>query len=269
MPPASPAPAASAAPTPPGKPSVAPAPTPEARSGDLTDQGSVVRPSVRARSWSVRGRAKVAGPVELDLLTVQGDLSVAGPVRADRWEGHGRTLVEGEGKGSGAWQLLGESRFGGPVSTGSLRAEGRLDVRGAVTLTGELLVTGSLDVRGDLSAGSLRFEGSAAVTGAVKVQQLAGVVRAASKMTTVQARQVVIERKASPFDRNPPMLELLEIEADEVKLAGVKAQYVRAPRVTVGPGCQIARVDGVIVARDPRSHVGPQVRSKRPYGLTP
>jgi cytoskeletal protein CcmA (bactofilin family) len=227
-----------------------------------------VRNGVRARSWTLTGRAKVTGPVELDVLTVRGDLSVAGPVRTDRWDAVGRTLVDGLGNGNGAWQFRGESRFGGPVTAGSLKVDGRLDVKGALTLTGDLAVTGSLDVLGDLKAGAFRFDGAASVSGTVHAQSFHAVVRGVSKMTTVNAPQVVVERKVSPFDRDPPMLELLEIEAQEVRLTGVKAQYVKAPRITIGPGCRIAQVEGTVVARDARSHVGPQIRSKLPYGLT-
>jgi cytoskeletal protein CcmA (bactofilin family) len=214
------------------------------------------------------GRAKVAGAVELDQLTVRGDLSVAGPVTADRWDAVGRTLVEGDGKGTGDWRLHGESRFGGGLSAGSLTVDGRLDVRGGVQVTGGVSVRGSLDVGTDLKTGPLQVDGALSVVGAATATTFRLMVRGPSKADRIKADQVTIDRKSSPFDRDPPVLEVLEIEAQEVHLTGVVAQYVKAPRVTLGPGCRIAQVDGTVVARDPKSHVGPQVRSAPPYGLS-
>jgi len=57
------------------------------------------------------------------------------------------------------------------------------------------------------------------------------------------------------------------IEAESVKLEGVKVAFVRAPQVILGRGCHVTEVDGTIVRRHPSSHVGPESRSLPPYGL--
>jgi cytoskeletal protein CcmA (bactofilin family) len=223
---------------------------------------------VRARSWLLRGQAKVTGSVELDALSVIGDLSVAGAARVDRWESQGRVTVLGEANGTGAWTLSGEQRFGSALTTGSLRSKGRLDVHGALQLQQELSIEGSLDVEGDVTAPTLSWNGAVSISGTVAARSVTATIRGDSKVARIRADRVVVHRASSPFYREPPTLDVLEIEAQEVQLAGVVAQFIRAAKITVGPGCRVSEVDGTVVSVDRGSHVGPQVKSTKWHGLT-
>lgn len=256
-------PAASA----PAPPAAAP-PAPPARSGDLADRGGTVRELVRARSWRIEGPARATKGVDVELLELRGDLAVAGTITADRVDTDGRLSASGAATGTAAWRLLGETRLGGALSVGSLFTKGRLDVRGDLKSVGAVQAEGSLDVLGALSAASLALDGAISATGDVTAPEISLVIRGPSKVANLRGRRIVVHRPAPFWESEPAGLDVLEIEADEVRLAGVTAQYVRADRVTVGPGCQLTRVDGSIVAQSPRSHVGPQSKSPRPKGLS-
>ncbi len=263
-------PPAPAPPKPPANPAASapppPAPPPP-RSGDLSDSGASVRDSVRARSWRIQGRARASKELEVDELHLEGDLAVGGKVIADRCEVKGRLSAAGEGRGTGAWGLDGETRLGGALHVGALAVQGRLDVRGELGVTGALQVAGSLDVQGAVSASSIHLDGSVAATGAVAAPEAAFVIRGPSKLAALHTRRLTVTRPAAPWDSEPPVLDVLEIEAEEARLAGVVARYVKAARISIGPGCRITEIDGAVVAQSPRSHVGPQVKSPRPKGL--
>lgn len=244
-----------------------PAPVAATRTGDLSDTGTTVRDGVRGRSWTLRGAGKVSGGIELDRLSVVGDLSVAGAVVADQWDGNGRTTVDGPASGAGAWTLSGESRFGDSVRAASLKASGRLDVRKDLEIAQQFTADGSLDVFGTVRAASFQFRGALDVRGEIRAPTVQIEIRGPSKASAIRGRQVVVDRSRSLL-RDAPTLDVLEIEAEEVRLSGVVAQLVRAARITIGVGCRIAEIDGTIVGRDPKSQVGPQVRSRVPYGLS-
>ncbi len=253
--------------SPPSAPAAA-APAPPPRSGDLVDNGAMVRDGLRARSWRIRGLARSTKDVELDELELRGDLAIDGTLVADRGDVEGHLSTAGEARGSGAWRLSGESRFGGALRVGGLVAKGRVDVRGDLASSGPVRLDGSLDVLGGIEAAGFVADGSLTAVGELHSPEFTLVIRDASKVAALRCPRITVTRPTPPWASEPPVLDALEIEGKEVRLAGVTARYVKADRLAIGPGCQISEVDGSIVSQSPRSHVGPQVRSPRPKGLT-
>ncbi|HEY6238897.1 MAG TPA: hypothetical protein VIZ68_06925, partial [Thermoplasmata archaeon] len=98
------------------------------------------------------------------------------------------------------------------------------------------------------------------------VVDFSGRLAGTSRATTLQADRVVVRR--SGFRGRHATFEVRTIEAKEADLEGVVAEYVRADRIALGPGCQIARIDGEVTRVHASSHVGPVSRSPAPYGLT-
>jgi len=263
-----------ATPTPavPTRPATVPAPPakpapPPPRSGDLTDQGAVVREATRARSWTLKGWGKVAGALDLDRLSVDGDLAVSGAALVDRCDSHGHLTIDGPTTGTGPWTLDGEHRFGGAVRVQALRSRGRLDVKGALTVEQALDAEGTLDVTGELSAASVRWHGAARVGGDVVAPEIQITVGGLSKVAALRGDRVRVDRPRGRPGKEPPTLEVLEIEAQEATLVGVVAQHVRADRILLGPGCRISGYEGTLVSRDRHAVVGPQRRSAPPPGL--
>ncbi|MCI4340096.1 MAG: hypothetical protein L3J73_02345, partial [Thermoplasmata archaeon] len=116
------------------------------------------------------------------------------------------------------------------------------------------------------AASRVEFDGRATIEGAVVATEVVGRLRDDSRIGSIRADRVTITRPTRL--RGGGRLNVLTIEAKEVDLEAVHAQHVRAERIALGPGCQIAEVEGTITRRHPSAHVGPASQSAPPHGLT-
>ncbi|MCI4354283.1 MAG: hypothetical protein L3K06_02835, partial [Thermoplasmata archaeon] len=143
---------------------------------------------------------------------------------------------------------------------------GAIHVGGAVRAATRLRWKGDLEVGGEVAASRVEFDGRATIEGAVVATEVVGRLRDDSRIGSIRADRVTITRPTRL--RGGGRLNVLTIEAKEVDLEAVHAQHVRAERIALGPGCQIAEVEGTITRRHPSAHVGPASQSAPPHGLT-
>ena len=254
--------AASPSPTGPA-PTAPPAPP---RTGEIHDLGSVRRDSVRAQRWTAKGADKVLGDAEVDLADLSGLVSIRGTLSGGSVTTSGTLDVGGAVRLAGALTAAGTTTLDGDVLVQELLLTGSTAVSGRVEARGRCRWKGSLEVAQGVTAERVEFEGRGAIEGAVRAKEVEGRVRGPSRFGSIVADRVRIHRPTRLFGGGH--LEVLTIEAKDVELEGVHAQYVKAERVAIGAGCQIAQVDGTISRQHPSSHVGPAVRSPTPYGLT-
>jgi hypothetical protein len=267
---------AAASPPPPSAPAVpssapaAAAPAPVARSGRLSDSGTVRRDVVDAEAWSARGTIKVTGTVGVGAADLEGTVSVGGKLAANSLRTRGMLEV------------------GGPVDvrdtvtgSGSLRGTGTFhagdaDLRGDIHFLGAATVDRTLSVRGSwaspsLAVGGLTLEGSAQVPGDLTGVQVTARFTEGSSLGQVLARAVRLR------GRIPNLLEKVlgrrvtvtvrRVEAGEVELEGVDVNFVRAPKIVLGRDAHVTEYEGTIVRRHPTSRVGFESKSPPPYGL--
>jgi len=253
---ASPSPTAPAPTAPPSLP----------RTGEIHDVGAVRRDSVRAQRWTTKGAAKVLGDAEADAADLSGLVSIRGSLSGGTVTTSGTLDVGGGVRLAGALTAAGTTTIGQDVLVHELHLSGSASVSGRVEVSGRCLWKGSLEVVQGVSAERVEFEGRGTIDGAVRAKEVEGRVRGVSRFGSIVADRVRIHRPGRLFGDNH--LEVLSIQANEVELEGVHAQYVKAERIAIGPGCQIAQADGTISRQHPSSHVGPAVRSPTPYGLT-
>lgn len=270
-----PAPATPAAPAPPAsapaKPAAPPSAAPAAAlplTGDLADVGSVRRESVRARRWSARGGAKVLGDVEVESSNLAGLISVRGKIRAQRFHVNGTLDANGSIDVAGALELAGTARLAAPVQAGSLELKGAAKIGGPLTVQGAAHWKGSLDVAGGITAGSVDFEGAVTASGDLVAPTLTGRLKGPSRVPNLRATQLRLTRPGLFPPMQTGSLTVVRIDAQVAHLEGVTAELVKAEHITVGPGCHIASVEGQLDSVHPSSHVGPESRSHRPYGLS-
>ena len=260
---AAPKPAVPPAPSP---PATAPPAVPVPRSGEVRDSGGARHDSIRAQRWVSEGAVKVLGDVEADVTEVRGLVSVQG-----RWTGgsakvHGTLDAGGEVTLTGALELDGEAELARPLHAGSLNAAGAIRIHGSASLTGAVRSDGHLDVAGSLTATSVDFRGRLTVQEEIVTPRLVGQLRGESSARTIRAERVEL-RRAGRFGA-PPHFWVTLIEAKEAILEHVEVEVGRADRVDLGPGAQVARVEGTVVRQHPSAHVGPVSRTPAPYGLT-
>jgi cytoskeletal protein CcmA (bactofilin family) len=245
-----------------------PAPSPPATapppSGDLHDAGAVRRESVRAERWSAQGAAKVLGNVEVDSAELSGLVSIRGSLIAGTVTARGTLDVGGVVRVSRSIGGDGTLTFGSSLDGPAIDLRGSASVAGAIRSAGTVRWKGALDAT-EITAVRVEYDGRASIRGAVVATEVVGRLRGESTIGAIRADRVTITRPGRLFGGG--RLEVLTIEAKEVELEGIHCQHVRAERILLGPGCQIAQVEGTIVRRHPSAHVGPASQSPPPYGL--
>ena len=237
------------------------------REGEVRDAGAAHHAAISARRWSSDGVSKVLGDAEADEAVLSGAVSVRGRLSADRVTIRGTLEVEGATRVARSLDVSGDARFSAAVDAGEMRVDGVAEIAGSLAVAQGLACAGHLQVGGDLTAQALRFDGRLTVRGKVAAKQVEGRLRGVSRADAILATTVAIDRRAPLFGAKG-RLEVLRIEADEVRLAGVECQFVKADRIHLGPDCHVALVEGTVIERHPSAHVGPESTSPRPYGLS-
>jgi cytoskeletal protein CcmA (bactofilin family) len=135
-----------------------------------------------------------------------------------------------------------------------------VEVAGAISVDGAAELNGRCEIGEGLSAGSLRFTGELQLPDAVRVVgDIHGSLSGRSRAASLRAGSVEIVRARPhlPPWGPPGTLEVLRIEANEVRLEGVVAEFVKSDRIYLGRDCRISRVEGQIVERHRSAQVGP------------
>jgi cytoskeletal protein CcmA (bactofilin family) len=236
----------------------------------VDDRGVVRHDAIHAEQWGVDGTTKVLGAADAGSVVVRGTAVIGAGLSADACRAVGTLDVGGPIEVRSTLSVEGHFRVRGAVHAGDL------EVRGSARLTGDARSDRSLTVRGSLSAPNLRataidLEGAAEVPGVVEAEAVEARFDQDSHLGRIQARQVrlrghvpnVVDRA---FFRHANV-SIERIDADHVELEAVTVLFVRAPEIVVGRDASVAEVDGKIVRRHPSSHIGPESKSPRPYGL--
>jgi cytoskeletal protein CcmA (bactofilin family) len=249
----------------PPTPTVPAAPTPLPRSGDIRDAGAVRRDSVHAQHWSASGAAKVLGDVDVDEATLSGIVSIRGNVTGGSVSAAGTCDIGGSVRLTAAFRAAGTTTVSKGVQAAEIDLSGSGSISGPVQATGTVRWKGSLETTEGITAGRVEFEGSGTIPGSIVAKEVEVRLRGASRIGSILADRVRITRPGRLFGHGE--MFVLTIEAKDVELEGVEAQHVKAERVALGPGCQIAQVDGTIIRQHASAHVGPASHSPPPYGL--
>lgn len=259
---------APAAPTPKGPTSSSEPVAP--REGIVVEHGTVRRESLRARRWTAEGTVKVSREVDVEFGQVTGTLSVGGPLTAYQFQVRGALDVEGAVEVAGPLRLRGNAHFATTVHATDLDLDGCARAGGAVTVDRTLTARGVLEAP-SVAAGVLDLEGAATVPGEIRAIQVEARFTDASTLGGVHARTVRIRGHVTNlldkvFFRDPRS-HVGRIEADRVELEGVDVRFVRAKEILLGRECHVTETEGTIVQRHPSSSVGPEARSRLPFGL--
>jgi cytoskeletal protein CcmA (bactofilin family) len=236
--------------------------------GATSDAGAGRHETLRVRDWRVVGASKVVGDADVGFADLRGNVTVGGAFRAADVRSRGQLSVNGITVVEGPLRANGYSEFSGAVRAERLETSGFFGVTADLAVTGTAAVTGRAEVAGSLSAGTLHLSGSVAVRGAVTVDRLEGELRGASKTGPIRANSIELRAVRFPPWRAPGSLTTLRIEAHEVRLEGATVEFLRADRISLGPHCRVARVEGRIVERHRSSYVGPFARGWIAPGLS-
>jgi cytoskeletal protein CcmA (bactofilin family) len=238
--------------------------------GNVADHGVTRHESIHAERWTLAGTTKVVAEADVGVAELQGTVAIGGALSA------GSFHIVGDLDAGGAVEVQAALYVEGHLRTRASVHAGDLEVRGGARCAGEVRADRGLTVRGTLTAPSLRaatltLHGSAEVPGDIEAQQIDGHFQHDSRLGRVRARSVRFRGKVSNlvdkalFRHADVTIE--RIEADKVELEAVHVVFVRAPEIIVGRDASVGEVEGTIVRRHPTSHVGPQSKSRPPFGL--
>ena len=248
------------------QPPVAGSAPPAVRGPALRDMGISRRESVRAESWSLRGASTVTGDVDAPTIELLGDVTVGGRLASRQLSVHGALTVGGSAEVDGPLQLAGTLEVGADARVGDLACRGELRVGGPFTVQGTLRGHGQLVLGGGLSARTVHWDGDAAIAGPLTAEDVQLRLRGSSRVGSVHARRVSVRRSGPPLVAHG-QVGIEAIEADDVELAGVRVEFVRSAKVTLGADATVVRLEGSVVAAHPSARVGPEVRSPRFHGI--
>jgi cytoskeletal protein CcmA (bactofilin family) len=262
-------PVASPPPAPrPVPPPAAPAPTLPPRSGDLRDLGVVRRDSIRSESWTLSGTGKVQGDVDVTRAQIDGSVSVKGKLVAVHVAVEGAIEVTGETRVAQTLAIHGTGRFEAALRAQDLSTQGSIEVAGTVEVPGRAQLNGHLIASGELKIGQLDFKGRIETSGSWTAASITGELEGASRVPYIRVGPIRLSRARRLFARHGSSLTVDRIDATEAYLENVDCEFLCAERVTLGPGCHIAQVEGKILRQHSSSYVGWESRSPPPHGLS-
>lgn len=237
------------------------------RGPPVHDSGVCRREAIRAESWSLDGDATITADVDVGILALRGEATVGGTLTAGELHLRGNLTVAGAASVSGVGELRGALEVGGTLTAGELRAQGPVRVRESMTARGGMAGQGELDVGSGLRTRTLRWDGELRIPGGVEAVEVDLRLKGDSRLGPVRARSVRVER-AGPAFLARQQIRIDRIDAEEVRLAGVRVEFVRAPKVWLGPDASVIRLEGTVRACHASAHVGPEVRSPHFPGIT-
>ena len=204
----------------------------------IAGSGVVSGQPVRTREFKAAGSAKVQGDLEAEVAKVAGSCTFDGNVRVEEF------------RSSGSVRIAGDLRAEHVEASGSFQVDGSVDAEDVVT-------SGSLRVAGHLKAETFHASGTARIDGELTAEEVLIEMSGSSVLQNVKAEQVQV-RSTGGFIRSRGDLTAERIEAEEIRLEGTAASFVKGDSVHIGPHCRI----GVVEARELVVHESSEVKER-------
>ncbi|GAB6004759.1 UNVERIFIED_ORG: polymer-forming protein [Anoxybacillus amylolyticus] len=190
------------------------------------------------------GNGKLYGDIDCLEMQVQGNATVEGSVKANTVHIAGKGHVTG-GIECEWMKVSGSVKIGEHVQCQEATVRGHGLVKGSCTAE-TVRVHGELDVGGDCSADRMEVEGHFTVGGLLNAGYIEVKLFGPSRAKEIGGETIMVKRQGSSLFKKwffPAELTADVIEGDIVHLEHTTAKTVRGNRVTIGPGCNIERVE--------------------------
>ncbi len=241
---------------------------------DLTVVGDSTVPTGRYRKIRVMGTLRMEGEIRCISFQCMGDAISTGSFQSQKTD------------------VMGDSEFRGPVDAGVLRVMGdatclaglrarEIHCMGELEVVGTLnadsaKILGNLKVSGDCNADRFESRGGFHINGLLSVDELKVVPWKPCQAGEIGGSHLRVQRRrgmlgtlwlwdeirsALHLRHREGRLDAQTIEGDEVFLEDTTAAVVRGGNVSIGPGCQIGRVEhrGTF-SHHPQSQIGEVVK---------
>jgi cytoskeletal protein CcmA (bactofilin family) len=198
----------------------------------------------------INGSGKITSDLQCVEFKTNGSSEVLGNVSATKMKINGSSVIKGnvvaeEIKTSGSAKVLGN------VSSKILKVSGSMEIQG--DFTGEQVeIKGSVVIQADCEAESFIGTGGFTIGGLLNAGTIDILVHGHCEAREIGGERITVKKGGMAFG----LRRLLEsifpfethlttdtIEGDEIYLEYTKAKVVRGTHVTIGPGCEIDRVE--------------------------
>lgn len=218
----------------------------EANLPNLKLVGTTSASGGRFGNVKITGEASLTGDVECRSLSCTGTADLRGSLTAD------------------TFKLTGECKVGGDMRSGRISAVGDIEIAGE--LHGDRVkLTGDVRVRGNGEAESIQVRGGLTVEGLLNAETIELRMLGPCRAKEIGGGAISVKRSRTSvfkmFTRGNAVLQADLIEGDILELEHTRAAVVRGNRVTLGPGCEIGRVEyrGDLSVHD-RASVGERMK---------
>jgi cytoskeletal protein CcmA (bactofilin family) len=186
------------------------------------------------RNVNIKGSGQINGDLECKKYEVLGTGEIKGDLTAET------VMVKGQFK------------FGGQINAVDIQIYGESCFQGDI-FADEASFQGSLESKGDLNAEICKIEGGFKIDGLLNVEIFELTMYWPCKVSEIGGTNITIKKDAKfSFLRlknritphsNKGFLEVDTIEGDEIYLENTHAKVVRGKNITLGPNCQIDKVE--------------------------
>lgn len=232
--------------------------------GDMTIAGVGKATGGLYERVTISGAGRVEGDVEAESLDISGAGKVAGAVKAHRVLLSGACKITGavtaqEFHASGAWKVGGDLQGGRVGAAGAGKIEGavraqELSCSGTVSIVQGVhaqcvKLSGVFKVGGDVEAAEFRGSGAFKISGLLAADSVEIKLYERSWAREIGGAKIEVRKYGSFWGWLARLwggqVELVTdlIEADEIYLEATTAKAVRGKKITLGPECQIERVE--------------------------
>ena len=184
-------------------------------------------------------------------VSIKGSGQISGDLECNKYEVYGTGEMKGDLTAENV-MVKGQFKFGGQVNAVDLKVYGESNFRGDI-FTDEALFQGSLESKGDLNAEICKIEGGFVIDGLLNVELFELTMYWPCKVSEIGGTNITIKKDAkfsflglknmiTPHS-NKGFLEVDTVEGDEIYLENTHAKVVRGKNITLGPNCQIDRLE--------------------------
>lgn len=184
-------------------------------------------------------------------VVIKGSGQITGDLECNKYEVYGT----GEMKGNLTSENLvvkGQFKFDGQINTADLKVYGESEFHGDI-FADEVSIQGSLKTNGDLNAEICKIEGGFEIDGLLNVEMFELTMHWPCRVSEIGGTNIKIKKDGkfgfiglknmiNPHS-NKRLLEVDTIEADDIYLENTHAKIVRGKKITLGPECQIDKVE--------------------------
>ncbi|MFM1654713.1 hypothetical protein ACI7RC_21835 [Brevibacillus sp. B_LB10_24] len=180
----------------------------------------------------IEGIGKVHGDLDCNDLKMDGKCTIKGNVKAGVADIDGMATIAGS-MSADKLTIDGYASIGGGFSGEELEVEGYLSV--AENCQAETcVINGGVTISGLLNAGTIQLK----LYGNSRVKEIGG-----EAIQVKKGSKRFSPLPTFPFVSFTSKLTVDTIEGDEIYLEATQARIVRGNHVTIGPGCEIERVE--------------------------